>query len=68
MILIAYDGSPDSQAAVKRAAELLPGQPVTVLTVWEPFTDVMARAGAGMLTWPEQDVLVPVPAPRARTG
>jgi nucleotide-binding universal stress UspA family protein len=57
LILIAYDGSPDSQAAVKCAAELLPGQAVTVLTVWEPVTDVMARAGAGMLTWPEQDVL-----------
>ncbi len=56
MVLIAYDGSADSQAAVKRVAELLPDQPVTVLTVWEPFTDVMARTGAGMLSWPAQEV------------
>lgn len=53
MILIAYDGSADAQAATKLAGELLPGQQATVLTVWEPFTDVMARTGAGMLAWPE---------------
>lgn len=57
MILIAYDGSADAQAAVRRAAELMPGQPATVLSVWEPVTDVMARAGAGMISWPEQGVL-----------
>ena len=57
MILIAYDGSADAQAAVRCAAELMPGQSATVLTVWEPFTDVMARTGAGMISWPEQSVL-----------
>jgi len=57
MILIAYDGSADSQSAVQRAAELMPDQPATVLTVWEPFDDIMARAGAGMLSWPEQGML-----------
>lgn len=47
MILIAYDGSIDAQAAIDRAGELLSGQPVTVLTVWEEFIDVVARTGAG---------------------
>lgn len=68
MILIAYDGSADSQAAVKRAAELMPGESATVLTVWEPFTDVMARAGAGMLSWPEQDVLDDIDAASERSA
>jgi nucleotide-binding universal stress UspA family protein len=48
MILIGYDGSTDSQAAIDRAAELFPGHPVLVLTVWEPFLDMMARSGAGL--------------------
>ena len=48
MILIAYDGSADAQAAVDRAGELLKGQPATVLTVWERLVDVVARSGAGM--------------------
>ena len=48
MILIAYDGSADAQAAVERAGELLGGQSATVLTVWERFVDVVARTGAGM--------------------
>ena len=47
MILIAYDGSPDAQAAVERAAELFPSQPVTVLTVWQPFIDMAARTTIG---------------------
>lgn len=53
MILIAYDGSADAQAAIKLAGELLCGQPAVVLTVWEPFSDVMARTGASMVSWPE---------------
>ena len=48
MILIAYDGSSDSQSAIARAGELFGGEPATVLTVWEPFIDVMARTGAGL--------------------
>ena len=48
MILIAYDGSADARAAIERAGELLSGQPATVLVVWEPFVDVLARSGAGM--------------------
>jgi len=48
VILIAYDGSSDSQSAIAGAGELLSGEPATVLTVWEPFIDVMARTGAGL--------------------
>ena len=47
MILIAYDGSVDSQAAIDRAGELFTGQPATVVTVWEEFIDVIARTGGG---------------------
>jgi nucleotide-binding universal stress UspA family protein len=47
MILIAYDGSADARAAVDRAAELFPEQPATVLTVWQPFVDVVARTTVG---------------------
>jgi nucleotide-binding universal stress UspA family protein len=48
VILIAYDGSADAQAAIERAGELLSGQPATVLSVWERFVDVLARSGGGM--------------------
>ena len=50
MILICYDGSPDSRAAVEHAGELLKGERATVLTVWEPFTEIVARMpwGPGM--------------------
>jgi nucleotide-binding universal stress UspA family protein len=43
MILIAYDGSNDSKAAVEHAAELMPGQPATVVTVWEPYIHMVTR-------------------------
>lgn len=33
MILICYDGSPDAKAAIEHGAELLKGDPATVLTV-----------------------------------
>ncbi len=46
MILISYDGSADAETAIDRAATLMPGAQVTVLTVWEPFIDAMARSGA----------------------
>jgi nucleotide-binding universal stress UspA family protein len=48
VILIAYDGSSDARSAIDRAGELLSGEPATVLTVWQPFIDVMARTGAGL--------------------
>jgi nucleotide-binding universal stress UspA family protein len=47
VILIAYDGSDDAQAAIEQAGKLFPGGTATVLTVWERFIDTMARAGAG---------------------
>jgi nucleotide-binding universal stress UspA family protein len=48
VIVIAYDGSADAQAAIDRTGELLNGQPATVLTVWERFIDIVTRSGAGM--------------------
>jgi nucleotide-binding universal stress UspA family protein len=48
MILICYDGSPDSRAAVERAAELFGDRPATVLTVWEPFVQMAARSSLGL--------------------
>ena len=35
-VLIAYDGSEVSRAAVRHAAELLAGRPAVLVTVWEP--------------------------------
>jgi nucleotide-binding universal stress UspA family protein len=43
MILICYDGSADAKAAVEHGAELLRGQPTTVLTVWETFIELLAH-------------------------
>jgi len=54
MILICYDGSPDSQSAIAHAGELMHGEPATVLTVWESFIDVMTRTGAGMGYWTQE--------------
>ncbi len=48
MVLICYDGSPDAKAAIQRASELLPGQEATVVTVWQPFVEVLARSGFGL--------------------
>ncbi len=47
MILICYDGSDNAKAAVQRAGTLFQGQSAAVLTVWEPFAEVVARAPAG---------------------
>jgi nucleotide-binding universal stress UspA family protein len=43
MILICYDGSPDAKAAIERGGELLKGQPAIVLTVWQPFVEVLSH-------------------------
>jgi len=51
MIVIAYDGSADAREAVDRAALLMPGAEVTVVTVWVPFIYVWAHSfapGAGL--------------------
>jgi nucleotide-binding universal stress UspA family protein len=47
MVLLCYDGSPDSRAAIEHAGQLLEGHPATVLTVWEPFIEVLARTPSG---------------------
>jgi nucleotide-binding universal stress UspA family protein len=54
MILLSYDGSSDARAAIERAAQVTPGADATVLTVWVPFIDSLARAalpgmGLGMV-------------------
>lgn len=46
MILVSYDGSADAQAAIERAAQLMPGAQATVLMVWEPFLETLARTGS----------------------
>jgi nucleotide-binding universal stress UspA family protein len=43
MILIAYDGSEDAKAAIQHAGKLMPGFEATVLSIWEPFTTMLAR-------------------------
>ncbi len=53
MILIAYDGSADAQAAVDYAAALLHGETATVLTVWEPFVERATSSGASIGLAPE---------------
>ncbi|MEY2442946.1 MAG: hypothetical protein QOJ46_2372, partial [bacterium] len=47
MILLSYDGSADAQAAIDRLAHVMPGATLTVLTVWEPFMQTMARTSMG---------------------
>jgi len=49
MLLICFDGSEDSRSAIQHAAEILDGQPATVLTVWEPFTEVLTRTSFGVM-------------------
>ena len=44
-VLIAYDGSEVSRAAVRHAAELFPGRPAVLATVWEPG---LATVGVGL--------------------
>jgi nucleotide-binding universal stress UspA family protein len=58
MILLCYDGSADARAAVQSAGELFSGKRVTVLTVWQPFVEIVARTtvGFGMVpTIPDAD-------------
>ncbi|NUW44597.1 universal stress protein [Nonomuraea rhodomycinica] len=42
-ILIAYDGSADSRAAIEFAAKHLAAEPVVVVTVWEPLLVQLRR-------------------------
>ena len=43
MILIAYDGSDDAKSAIEQVAHLMPGQPAVVVTVWEPYVQILTR-------------------------
>ncbi len=45
-VLLSYDGSADAQAAIVRAARIMPGAAVTVLTVWEPLAEMLWRTGS----------------------
>jgi len=49
MLIICYDGSEDARAAITHAGALLGGQPATVLSVWEPFTEVVTRSSLGIV-------------------
>jgi nucleotide-binding universal stress UspA family protein len=51
MILLCYDGSADAQAAVDLAGRTMPGAEATVLTIWEPFLEAMARSNAMGAGW-----------------
>ena len=48
MILIAYDSSDDAKAAIQHAGRLMRGQTAIVLSIWEPFLTMIARAPAGL--------------------
>jgi nucleotide-binding universal stress UspA family protein len=43
MILICYDGSDDAKAAIEDGSKLLKSESATVLTVWQPFVEVLAH-------------------------
>jgi nucleotide-binding universal stress UspA family protein len=43
MILICYDGSADARAAIDHGARLLQGEKATLLTIWQPFVNVVAH-------------------------
>ena len=47
-VLIAYDGSEVSRAAVRHAAELFAGRPAVLATVWEPGLAAVQAAMPGM--------------------
>jgi len=47
MILLCYDGSEDAQAAVELTVSLFAGQPITVVAVWEPYTEIISHEGWG---------------------
>ena len=60
MVLICYDGSADAQAAIDRAAALMPGSKATVLVIWETIVETMTRNGSmgmglGMVAFPGDD-------------
>jgi nucleotide-binding universal stress UspA family protein len=62
LLVIAYDGSDRSKAAVRHAAELSPGSAALVVTVWEPGLAAMLPPGAapdtlGGMSLPDPEVV-----------
>jgi nucleotide-binding universal stress UspA family protein len=54
-VVVAYDGSEASKAALRHAAELFAGRPTVLATVWEPALAAMSVGGPeafGMETLP----------------
>ena len=48
MVLIGFDGSSDARAAIEQASALLGSQRAMVLTVWQPFAELLARTPLGL--------------------
>jgi nucleotide-binding universal stress UspA family protein len=48
-ILLCYDGSDDSAAAVRAAAPQFPGRPAVVVVFWQPFAQVARRFAISLL-------------------
>jgi len=46
-LLLGYDGSDVARAALRRAAELFPGSPIVIVTVWEPGLGAVVASSAG---------------------
>jgi nucleotide-binding universal stress UspA family protein len=56
-VLVAYDGSAESRAAVRSAVTLLPGRRLIVVTVWEPgLATAIASASAIALRSPSAEM------------
>jgi nucleotide-binding universal stress UspA family protein len=47
-LVVGYDGSDLAKAALRGAAELFPGSPTVVVTVWEPGLAAMMAGGGGL--------------------
>jgi nucleotide-binding universal stress UspA family protein len=47
-LVVGYDGSELAKAALRGAAELFPGSPTVVVTVWEPGLAAMMAGGGGL--------------------
>jgi nucleotide-binding universal stress UspA family protein len=61
MILICYDGSPDAKSAIEQGGVLLKGESAAVLSVWQPFVQLLERTylGFGMIDINPEDIDTP---------
>jgi nucleotide-binding universal stress UspA family protein len=48
MVLLCQDGSADAASAIDHAGRLVKSSPAVVLSVWEPFLEMLARSAGGM--------------------